>query len=67
MSMPMSKDTVRFEAPRPGPGDFYYENGFIVFTREYHLRRGFCCKSGCRHCPWDFTKTAAPSNDENVP
>ncbi|MXV52502.1 hypothetical protein GS399_16120 [Pedobacter sp. HMF7647] len=32
--------------------DFYYENGFIVFTETYHLKRGFCCKNGCRHCPW---------------
>lgn len=27
--------------------------GFAVFTREYHLRRGACCGSGCRHCPYD--------------
>ncbi len=24
----------------------------MVFTAEYHLRRGFCCDSGCRHCPY---------------
>lgn len=34
--------------------DFYYENGFIVFTEEYHLKRGYCCKSGCRHCPYNY-------------
>ena len=32
--------------------DFYYENGFMVFTEEYHLKRGHCCQSGCRHCPY---------------
>ena len=47
--------------PRLEPEDFYVENGFLVFTREYHLKRGFCCKSGCRHCPWEFRKTAEPS------
>lgn len=26
--------------------------GYIVFTRLYHLARGHCCKSGCRHCPY---------------
>ena len=35
------------------PDDFYYDNGFVVFTAAYHLRRGHCCNSGCRHCPFD--------------
>lgn len=34
--------------------DYYYENDFIVFTEEYHLKRGYCCKSGCRHCPYNY-------------
>jgi uncharacterized protein (TIGR00290 family) len=33
-------------------GDFYLEEGFMVFTKEYHLKRGYCCGSGCRHCPY---------------
>ena len=33
--------------------DFYWEGDFIVFTRVYHLKRGYCCGSGCRHCPYD--------------
>ena len=33
--------------------DFYREGDFIVFTRLYHLKRGHCCGSGCRHCPYD--------------
>lgn len=32
--------------------DFYIENGLIVFTEKYHLKRGYCCQSGCRHCPY---------------
>lgn len=23
-----------------------------VFTAAYHLKRGACCGSGCRHCPF---------------
>lgn len=44
----------RRQPARPGPGDFYFdpETGFVVFTAAYHRRRGFCCGSGCRHCPW---------------
>ena len=32
--------------------DFYKEGCFIVLTATFHLRRGFCCGSGCRHCPY---------------
>lgn len=36
--------------------EFYYiENGMYVFTEAYHLRRGYCCQSGCRHCPYGFS------------
>jgi hypothetical protein len=24
----------------------------VVFTAAYHLRRGYCCGNGCRHCPY---------------
>ncbi|HKX29610.1 MAG TPA: DUF5522 domain-containing protein [Blastocatellia bacterium] len=32
--------------------DYYLENGLLVFTAAYHLKRGYCCHSGCRHCPY---------------
>ncbi|HVF41498.1 MAG TPA: DUF5522 domain-containing protein [Pyrinomonadaceae bacterium] len=32
--------------------DFYREGAYVVFTARYHLRRGRCCESGCRHCPY---------------
>jgi len=35
---------------------YYIENGLYVFTEAYHLKRGYCCKSGCRHCPYGFKK-----------
>lgn len=35
--------------------DYYInEDGYVVFTEEYHLKRGYCCESGCRHCPYGF-------------
>jgi Family of unknown function (DUF5522) len=34
--------------------DYYIENGFMVFTAHYLLNRGYCCGSGCRHCPYGF-------------
>jgi hypothetical protein len=38
--------------------DYYVEGGMLVFTAAYHLRRGRCCGSGCRHCPYDVTDGA---------
>lgn len=37
-------------------GEDYYvdELGRYVFTSEYLLKRGYCCESGCRHCPYGF-------------
>ena len=34
--------------------DFYWEGGFMVFTAKFHLQRGSCCGSGCRHCPYEL-------------
>lgn len=37
--------------------DYYYdENGSLVFTDKYLLKRGTCCQSGCKHCPYGFEK-----------
>jgi hypothetical protein len=39
------------------PDEFYVnEDGYVVFTEKYHLKRGYCCKSGCKHCPYGFDK-----------
>ena len=43
--------------PTLKPEDFYYSpEGYIVFTEKYHLKRGYCCKSGCKHCPYGYDK-----------
>jgi hypothetical protein len=37
--------------------DYYLdENGNTVFTAIFHLKRGYCCESGCRHCPYTQKK-----------
>jgi hypothetical protein len=38
--------------------DYYLENGKYVFTAHFLLKRGYCCESGCRHCPYGFVKKA---------
>jgi hypothetical protein len=35
----------------------------MVFTAAYHLKRGSCCKSGCRHCPYGFRGPAARNSE----
>jgi hypothetical protein len=37
--------------------EFYYSpEGYIVFTEKYLLKRGYCCKNGCKHCPYGYDK-----------
>jgi hypothetical protein len=40
--------------------DFYYEGRYVVFTAAYHLKRGFCCNSDCRHCPYKDADSLPP-------
>ncbi len=39
------------DAGEPGYAD--PDTGLFVFTSAYHLERGTCCDSGCRHCPYE--------------
>jgi hypothetical protein len=49
--------------PKIEEGDFYVENGFFVFTEQYHLKRGICCGSNCRHCPFDHQNVKSDLNN----
>lgn len=42
--------------------DYYLEDGRFVFTEHYLRERGYCCRSGCRHCPYGFTGLAEDEN-----
>jgi hypothetical protein len=59
----MSDESKSDAAPPTGatpaslaPEDFYYEGPYLVFTAAYHLKRGYCCNSGCRHCPYGIAE-----------
>jgi hypothetical protein len=41
--------------------DYYLDAGRFVFTSAYHLKRGHCCNSKCRHCPYRY-EGGAPSS-----
>ena len=56
-SQPESEAPLKTDSPKPEPmpleaGDYYMEGPNMVFTAQYHLKRGYCCGSGCRHCPY---------------
>ncbi len=45
--------------------DFYYnENGFIVLTENFHLKKGFCCGNGCLHCPYEYVNVPEPKRTQ---
>jgi hypothetical protein len=53
----------------PKASEDYYINkdGLLVFTEQYHLKRGFCCGCKCMHCPYQHinvvdSKKALKSN-----
>ncbi|MDJ1478877.1 DUF5522 domain-containing protein [Cytophagaceae bacterium YF14B1] len=40
------------------PEDYYInEQGLMVFTAHYHLKRGYCCGNRCKHCPYGYKNT----------
>ena len=42
---------------RPGLDYYINDEGNWVFTTFFHLKKGYCCKNGCQHCPYGFKKT----------
>lgn len=44
--------------------DYYYEGPYMVFTEHYLRARGYCCNSGCRHCPWSSVSEAGRTRDD---
>jgi hypothetical protein len=54
----MSEDLSGFSKKNNLNKEDYYlsDEGYIIFTEAYHLKRGYCCKSGCKHCPYGYDK-----------
>ena len=55
----MSKSIDKSQEPLDE--DYYFENGLLVMTEAYHLKRGYCCGNTCRHCPYGHENTAKQS------
>lgn len=45
--------------------DYYYnDQGYIVLTENFHLKKGYCCGNGCKHCPYEFVNVPEPRRSE---
>jgi hypothetical protein len=47
---------------------YYVEGERVVFTALFHLQRGQCCGSYCRHCPYDpkYEKCTTKVKDQEL-
>ena len=47
-------------------GEDYYlnEDGWMVLTSVYHLRKGKCCGNGCLHCPYEYKNVATEKRND---
>ncbi len=48
----------------PGEDFYYNEQRYVVLTKAYHLKKGFCCGNGCLHCPYLYEAVPEPKRSE---
>jgi hypothetical protein len=58
-NLPEKDDDAHTPRPLVEGTDYYLEGEMMVFTESFLKRRGFCCESGCRHCPYGFDKNSS--------
>ena len=63
----MSDESDKAPAKLEEGVDFYLDpNGLMVVTAHFLRNRGYCCGSGCRHCPYtDEERAAAQSRNSS--
>jgi len=45
--------------------DYYVnENGLVVLTEKYLREKGYCCGTGCKHCPYEYERVPGPKRSE---
>ena len=60
-------ESMSDERPRLVEGeDYYFDNGLMVLTARFLLKRGYCCGNGCRHCPYPKEHEDRTLEKENV-
>jgi len=62
-----SNENISGERPGLIEGeDYYFENGLMVLTARFLLKRGYCCGNGCRHCPYPKEQEIRDLEKENI-
>jgi len=56
----LKEERTPHQKPFTEDEDYYFDNGLLVMTAKFHLRRGYCCGNLCRHCP--FEHAAVPQS-----
>jgi len=46
--------------------DYTWEGDRMVLSEKFLLKRGFCCKSRCRNCPYTQKSLEGPTNVDFV-
>ena len=54
-SVVIKSETAPGSSAALAPEDFYLDGPLLVFTEAYHRKRGYCCGSACRHCPYGWS------------
>jgi hypothetical protein len=52
--------------PKEGEDFYFNESGLLVFTENYHIKKGFCCGNGCKHCPYNYESVPEPKKTELI-
>ena len=55
LSHPLRAEILAAHAAAIDAGEDQYvdpASGYTALTSAFLLRRGYCCDSGCRHCPY---------------
>src|SRR6218665_1910286 len=67
----MKRWLLLYNKPKPAmnrlkEGEDYYfnEEGLMVLTEKFHLKKGFCCGNGCKHCPYEYKNVPEPRRTE---
>ena len=57
---PLPAYNAAVDGPLVEGRDYYVDpSGLYVFTEGYLSARGYCCRSGCRHCPYGYHRPSA--------
>ena len=44
----------------------YNQSGFVAFTADYLLQKGYCCGNGCQNCPFNYKNVPEPKKTELI-